>query len=78
MHSTDSGNPPKKNQKKAQNLQQQCIQQTQEFNCETTSKEPSSSKQKEERKKKSCKAKALQLIILYLMSEAVLSHTRFS
>jgi len=33
---------------------------------------------KEERKKKICKAKALQLIILCLMSEAVLSHTRFS
>ncbi len=38
----------KPKEKKAQNLQQQCIQQTQEFNCETTSKEPSS-KQKEEK-----------------------------
>ncbi len=42
-----------------------CIQQTLEFNCEKTSKELSS-KQKEERMKKSCKAKALQLIILYI------------
>ncbi len=27
----------------------QCIQQTQEFNCETTSKEPSSKQKKEEK-----------------------------
>jgi hypothetical protein len=69
--------PTKKKKKKHKTCNNNAFNRLRNLIVKQQARNPVESK-KEERKKKSCEAKALQLIILYLMSEAVLSHTRFS